>query len=75
MVLDGSDQFNEQDLKLISKINDVGRSMIIVINKLDLFKGEEKKVLERLALMAPYLDSYPKVFLSASIEILSVLDM
>ena len=65
MVLDGSDQFNEQDLKLISKINDVGRSMIIVINKLDLFKGEEKKVLERLALMAPYLDSYPKVFLSA----------
>ena len=66
MVLDGSDQFNEQDLKLISKINDVGRSMIIVINKLDLFKGEEKKVLERLALMAPYLDSYPKVFLPQS---------
>ena len=65
MVLDGSNQFNEQDLKLISKINDVGRSMIIVINKLDLFKGDEKKVLERLSTIAPYLNSYPIVFLSA----------
>jgi GTP-binding protein len=43
IVLDGSEQFSDQDAKLINIVQDRGRSMVILVNKMDLLKSAQQK--------------------------------
>ena len=49
LMLDATNFLVEQDMKLIEKAKEIGRSMVIVVNKIDLITKEElKKIQERL---------------------------
>ena len=49
LMLDATNFLAEQDMKLIEKAKDIGRSMVIVINKVDLIaKDEIKRIQERI---------------------------
>ncbi len=49
LMLDATNFLAEQDMKLIEKAKEIGRSMVIVVNKIDLIAEEEiKRIKERI---------------------------
>jgi len=66
VVLDGSDQFADQDARLLRLVQDRGRGLCVVVNKIDLWRsGRRKKYLQDLARGMRFVAWAPVVELSA----------
>lgn len=66
VVLDGSDQFADQDARLLRLVRDRGRGLCVAVNKIDLWKpGRRKAYLEALAHGMRFVAYAPVIELSA----------
>lgn len=68
LVLDGTQELNEQDKRIAGYARENNRPMIIVINKWDIVNKDDKtmkKLEEKIKTQMPFLDFAPVIFLSA----------
>ncbi len=65
LILDATNFLVEQDMKLIEKAKEIGRSMVIVVNKIDLITKEEIKKIEDRMSEESSLVGFPSAFISA----------
>ena len=65
LMLDATNFLVEQDMKLIEKAKEIGRSMVIVVNKIDLIAKEEIKRIEERIKEESSLKGFPLAMISA----------
>lgn len=68
IVLDGSQEISEQDKRIAGYAREYNRAMIIVINKWDIVKKDDKtmqKMIEKVHLEFQFMDFAPVIFTSA----------
>lgn len=68
LVLDGTNELNEQDKRIAGYARENNRPMIIVVNKWDIVTKDDKtmkKLTEKIKTQMPFLDFAPVIFLSA----------
>lgn len=66
MLIDGSEPISEQDQRILSFVEEAGRSLILVINKWDLVDEERRPYLEReIELDLAHISWAPRINLSA----------
>ena len=65
LMLDATNFLVEQDMKLIEKAKEIGRSMVIVVNKIDLMTKEEIKRIEERIKEESSLKGFPLAMISA----------
>ena len=65
LMLDATNFLVEQDMKLIEKAKEIGRSMVIVVNKIDLMTKEEVKKIEDRINEESSLVGFPSAMISA----------
>ena len=64
-LLDPKDMLSDQDFTLLSKAKDIGRAIIIAVNKADLLKPDQKKSILNQLSEDPATKEFPIVFISA----------
>ena len=64
-MLDATNFLVEQDMKLIEKAKEIGRSMVIVVNKIDLITKEELKKIQEILNEESSLAGFPSALISA----------
>lgn len=68
LILDGTLELSEQDKRIAGFAREANRAMIIVVNKWDLVKKNDKtmkEMTEKIKVQMPFLDFAPVIFLSA----------
>lgn len=68
LMLDGTEELNEQDKRIAGYARENNRAVIIVVNKWDIVDKDDKtmkKIEEKIKVQMPFLDFAPVVFLSA----------
>ena len=66
LMLDATNFLVEQDMKLIEKAKEIGRSMVIVINKIDLMTKVELKEIQERINNESLLSGFPIALISAT---------
>ncbi len=64
-LLDPKDMLSDQDFTLLSKAKDIGKAIIIAVNKADLLKPDQKKSILKQLFEDPATKEFPIVFISA----------
>lgn len=64
-LLDPKDMLSDQDFTLLSKAKDIGKAIIIAVNKADLLKPDQKKSTLKQLFEDPATKEFPIVFISA----------
>lgn len=64
-LLDPNDMLSDQDFTLLSKAKDIGKAIIIAVNKADLLKPDQKKSILNQLTEDPATKEFPIVFISA----------
>lgn len=68
LLLDGTQELSEQDKRIAGFAREANRAMIVVVNKWDIVKKDDKtmkQMTEKIKTQMPFLDFVPVIFLSA----------
>lgn len=64
-VIDATEEITKQDLAIAGEILDLGKGVIIVVNKIDKYEGEMEKLKDYVSMHFPFLWFAPVFFVSA----------
>ena len=64
-LLDPTSLLNDQDLSLLNKAKEVGKAIIVAVNKSDLLSADKKKIMLKKISSEPILKGFPITFISA----------
>lgn len=64
-VIDATEEITKQDQRIAQEIFELGNGMVILANKFDLFKGDEKQLRDYISNHFPFLWMMPAFFISA----------